>query len=152
MLSSFLLVTADVLAAGMLKGWRLALAASGTERGRVKETVAAFSAESIGTNNQQSINLAETRLTVAELTERGALDARQQLIQQLLKRMEESIKRLDQRIDEAKSKLMRSCAELRLQEMGRGQQQLRLESQNPVRALRTPQSPIGWLDLHDCSL
>ena len=171
MTTTALLVAAGALAAGLLIGWLLARASAGarvaglqaeleSERRRAKdqealvaaadarlrETFSALSADALKANNQQFLDLAATRLAAAQDTARAELDVRQQAIAQLVKPVEDSLKRVDERIGLVEKDRVGAYAELRahVEEMGRSQQLLRAETQNLVKALRTPHVRGAW--------
>ena len=171
MTSLTILAAAGALAAGLLVGWLLARARGAAERvrletaldaerqrardqealvaaadARLRETFAALSSDALQANNQQFLDLATAHLGRFQEQAAGGLEAREQAIQALVKPLEESLKRVDERIGVVEKDRLSSYAALtaHVEEMGRSQQQLRLETQNLVKALRTPHVRGAW--------
>lgn len=106
----------------------------------------ALSAEALATNNRTFLDLAKTTLESYQKQAKGDLDNRQQAIHQLVKPLEESLQKVDGKIEQLEK--ARSGAYARLDEQLKSllssQTKLESETGNLVRALRTPAVRGRW--------
>lgn len=117
-----------------------------TNRQQTEIAFRALSAEALAANNQSFLDLAKTTLGNYQQQARGDLDNRQQAIRQLVKPLEESLHKVDDKI--AQLEQARSGAYARLDEQLKSlltsQVKLQSETGNLVRALRTPAVRGRW--------
>jgi DNA recombination protein RmuC len=108
---------------------------------RFREAFTALSADALKANNQQFLQLADTHLSKFQESAESNLEAREKAIADLVKPIEDGLKRVDERIGTVEKERVDAYADLRrhVEEMGKGQQQLQSETQNLVKALRAPQ-------------
>lgn len=113
---------------------------------KLREAFKALSAEALSANNQSFLDLAKTKLEQHQESADGALEARQLAIAVLVKPIEDSLKKVDERLAGVEKERVDAYAELRthVETMARGQQQLQAETSNLVRALRTPHVRGQW--------
>ena len=113
---------------------------------RLQDAFKALSADALRANNEQFLQLAETRFTTLQDSAGSALEAREKAIAELVKPIEDGLKRVDERIGTVEKERVDAYADLRrhVEEMGKGQQQLQSETQNLVKALRAPQVRGAW--------
>jgi len=117
---------------------------------RVTEELAekfkALSRDALKDNNQEFLNLARATLEKFQVTARGELDQRQQAIDQLVKPLKDSLEKVDGKIGELEKSRAGAYAELREQVKSLATQQLELrnETGNLVKALRTPHIRGRW--------
>jgi len=117
---------------------------------RVTEELAekfkALSRDALKDNNQEFLNLARATLEKFQVTAKGDLDQRQQAIDQLVKPLKESLEKVDGKIGELEKARAGAYAELREQVKSLATQQLELrnETGNLVKALRTPHVRGRW--------
>lgn len=171
MSATLVLVVALALAAGLLAGWFLARAGAAARlvgleaelaaerrraedqaalvvsaEARFREAFSALSADALKANNQQFLDLASAHLGKYQESASAGLKAREQAIEALVKPIEDGLKRVDERIGVVEKDRTGAYAELRahVEEMAKSQQLLRSETQNLVRALRTPHVRGAW--------
>lgn len=113
---------------------------------KLREAFKALSAEALNANNQSFLELAKTKLETHQETADSAFEARKQAITVLVKPIEDSLKKVEERLGDVEKERVDAYAELRahVEQMGRSQQQLQLETANLVRALRTPHVRGQW--------
>src|ERR1044072_8297793 len=117
---------------------------------RVTEELAekfkALSRDALKDNNQEFLNLARATLEQFQTKAKGELDQRQQAIDQLVKPLKDSLEKVDGKIGELEKSRAGAYAELREQVKSLATQQLELrnETGNLVKALRTPHVRGRW--------
>jgi DNA recombination protein RmuC len=117
---------------------------------RVTEELAekfkALSRDALKDNNEEFLNLARATLEKFQVTAKGELDQRQQAIDQLVKPLKDSLEKVDGKIGELEKARAGAYAELREQVKSLATQQLELrnETGNLVKALRTPHVRGRW--------
>lgn len=115
-------------------------------RQQSKQAFRALSAEALTANNQSFLDLAKTTLESYQQQAKGELENRQQAIHRLVKPLEDSLQKVDGKIQQLEQ--ARSGAYARLDEQLKSllTSQARLESEtgNLVRALRTPAVRGRW--------
>ena len=112
----------------------------------LKHTFQALSAEALRQNNQSFLDLAATKLGEFQQVAVGDLEARQKAIGELVRPIEEGIKRVDVVLTEVEKSRVGAYAEIRQQveSMASTQAQLKGETANLVKALRAPQVRGRW--------
>lgn len=112
----------------------------------LKHTFEALSSEALRRNNQSFLELAATKLGESQLGAAGDLEARQKAIVELVRPIEEGIKRVDATFLEVEQRRIGAYAEIRqqIEAMALSQNQLRGETTNLVKALRAPQVRGRW--------
>lgn len=115
----------------------------------LKTTFAALSAEALRKNNQSFLDLAATKLGEFQQGAVTDLEARQKAITDLVKPLEEGLKRADANLTEAEKRQIGAYAELRqqIESLAVTQGQLKGETANLVKALRAPQVRGRWGEL-----
>ena len=110
------------------------------------EKFKALSRDALKDNNQEFLNLARATLEKFQVTAKGELDQRQQAIDQLVKPLKDSLEKVDGKIGELEKSRAGAYAELREQVKSLATQQLELrnETGNLVKALRTPHIRGRW--------
>lgn len=115
----------------------------------LKHTFEALSSEALRKNNQSFLELAATKLGEFQQGAVSDLEARQKAITELVKPLEEGIKRADANLTEAEKRQIGAYAELRqqIESLAATQGQLKGETANLVKALRAPQVRGRWGEL-----
>ncbi len=110
------------------------------------EKFKALSRDALKDNNQEFLNLAGATLQRFQATAKGELDQRQQAIDQLVKPLKESLEKVDGKISDLEKARAGAYAELREQvrHLATSQLELRAETGNLVKALRTPHIRGRW--------
>src|SRR2546421_1320289 len=110
------------------------------------EKFKALSRDALKDNNQEFLNLARATLEKFQVSAKGELDQRQQAIDQLVKPLKDSLEKVDGKIGELEKARAGAYAELREQVKSLATQQLELrnETGNLVKALRTPHIRGRW--------
>ncbi|MCK5913520.1 MAG: DNA recombination protein RmuC, partial [Desulfuromusa sp.] len=115
-------------------------------RQQAERNFQALSAQALAANNQSFLDLAKSTLGNFQQQAKGDLENRQQAINQLVQPLQESLQKVDHKIEQLEQK--RSGAYARLDEQLKSllNSQLKLESEtgNLVRALRTPAVRGRW--------
>jgi len=106
----------------------------------------ALSAEALRKNNQSFLELAATKLREFQQGAITDLEARQKAIVELVRPLEEGLKRADANLTEAEKRQIGAYAELRqlVVSLALTQNQLKGETANLVKALRAPQVRGRW--------
>jgi DNA recombination protein RmuC len=123
---------------------KLALLNSAQEK--LADAFKALSAEALKSNNQAFLELAGTALERFQEGARTDLDTRQKAIDELVKPLKESLEKVDTKIHDLEVGRVEAYAGLaqQVKSLILTQQQLRSETQNLVRALRTPAVRGRW--------
>lgn len=118
------------------------------EQAEIKMTDAfkALSADALRSNNEAFLKLAETNLAQFQKSAQGDLDKRQEAIGSIVKPIHESLHKVDQKIRDLEEKRAGAYAGITEQLKGvlQTQQLLQTETNNLVKALRTPQVRGRW--------
>ena len=113
---------------------------------KLSDAFKALSAEALRSNNESFLKLARENLAQFQKTAQGDLDKRQEAIGSLVKPIQESLIKVDEKIRSLEEK--RSGAYASLTEQIKGlmgvQHSLQAETQNLVKALRTPHVRGRW--------
>ena len=115
-------------------------------RKQTAQTFRALSAEALASNNQTFLDLAKTTLDSYQQQAKGDLENRQQSIRQLVKPLEESLQKVDGKIELLERARTGAYARLdeQLKSLLGSQAKLETETVNLVRALRTPSVRGRW--------
>lgn len=115
-------------------------------REKLADAFKALSAEALAGNSQSFLDLARTNLEKYQEAARGDLEKRQQAIGELVKPVRESLDKVDTEIRQLEKARVGAYAELQEQvrSLLETQHQLRSETSNLVRALRTPTARGRW--------
>ena len=115
----------------------------------LKTNFEALSADALRKNNQSFLDLAATKLGEFHQGAVADLEARQKAITDLVKPLEEGLKRADANLTEAEKRQIGAHAELRqqIESLAVTQGQLKGETANLVKALRAPQVRGRWGEL-----
>lgn len=106
----------------------------------------ALSSEALQRNNESFLDLARTQLETFQQAAKGDLDLRQQAIGEMVVPVREKLDRFDQAIQSLEQARVGAYAELKTQvaTLVDSQGQLRAETANLVRALRSPAARGRW--------
>lgn len=112
----------------------------------LKDAFNALSAEALRQNNQSFLDLATTKLGEFQQAAAGDLEARQKAISDMVKPIEDGVKRVDLILSEVEKQRIHAYAEIQqqVQAMAATQMQLKGETANLVKALRAPQVRGRW--------
>ncbi len=115
-------------------------------RQKTEQTFRALSAEALAANNQSFLDLAKANLENYQQQARGELDNRQQAIRQLVKPLEDSLQKVDGKIQQLEQARVGAYSRLdeQLRSLLTSQANLEKETGNLVRALRTPAVRGRW--------
>jgi DNA recombination protein RmuC len=113
---------------------------------RLSETFRALSAEALKSNNQSFLDLARTSLERFQEGAKGDLEQRQQAIVQLVAPVKQSLEKVDEKLAEIEKVRTGAYESLHAQvrSMVETQTQLRSETSNLVKALRSPVVRGHW--------
>jgi DNA recombination protein RmuC len=113
---------------------------------KLSDAFKALAAEALQSNNQSFLELAKTALETSHEAAKGDLEKRQQAIDQLVQPVKESLKKVDEKIQDLEVKREGAYRDLLAQVGGllETQKQLRSETGNLVKALRTPAVRGRW--------
>ena len=113
---------------------------------RLGDAFRALSADALTRNNEAFLEIARSMLGQQQQIAKGELELRTKEIDQIVKPLRESLDKVDGRIGElekARAVAYGTIAE-QVRSLAQTQQALQLETQNLVRALRTPQTRGRW--------
>jgi DNA recombination protein RmuC len=112
----------------------------------LSDTFKALSSEALKNNNDQFLQLAKTNMETFNSEAKGDLEKRQKAIEELLKPMNESLKKVDTTIVEIENKREQAYGQIteQVKRLYETEQSLRSETSNLVKALRTPQGRGQW--------
>ncbi len=113
---------------------------------RLSDAFKALSSEALRNNNQSFLELAKTTLATFHESAKGDLEKRQQAIHEIVKPMRESLEKVDAKISDIEKTRADAYGSLTAQvrNLFDGQNELRRETSNLVRALRTPGVRGRW--------
>jgi len=120
--------------------------AGGASEARFRDAFQALSAEALRQNNQSFLDLARASLGEYQQLAAGDLDARRKEIDQLVRPISESLERVDTRLHELERERVGHYSALteQLKSVAAAHEQLQSETQNLVRALRSPNVRGRW--------
>ena len=112
----------------------------------LREAFASLSAEALRQNNQSFLALAQTKLGEFQRSASSDLERRQQAVGELVRPIQESLARVDGKLQEVEKERVASYAGLveQVRAMAQTQQALHAETGNLVTALRAPQVRGRW--------
>jgi DNA recombination protein RmuC len=112
----------------------------------LREAFASLSAEALRQNNQSFLALAQTKLGEFQQSASSDLERRQQAVGDLVRPIQESLARVDGKLQEVEKERVASYAGLveQVRAMAQTQQALHAETGNLVKALRAPQVRGRW--------
>ena len=116
---------------------------------KLRDTFGSLSAAALKANNEQFLDLAETRLQQARAEGTADIDARKKAIEELLAPMAKTLDQVDREIKDSERRRTASGAELieRLRTLDNTGQDLRSETAKLVNALRRPGVRGRWGEL-----
>jgi DNA recombination protein RmuC len=125
------------------------LKAYGEAEAKLRDAFQAMSAEALKSNNQQFLDLAETRLREARTEAASDIDARKQAIEHLLAPMAKTLEQVDREIKDAERRRVETGAELlqRIVALDSAGQSLRDETRRLTDALKRPGVRGRWGEL-----
>ncbi len=123
---------------------KLALVDRATEE--LREAFRALSADALKSNNQAFLELAKTSLEKFQTEARGDLELRQQAVATLVSPIEESLKKVDEQIQQIEKARNQAYGDLTAQvrSLITTQEKLQAETGNLVKALRSPNVRGRW--------
>jgi DNA recombination protein RmuC len=112
----------------------------------LRDAFASLSAEALRQNNQSFLALAQTKLGEFQQSASSDLERRQQAVGDLVRPIQESLARVDGKLQEVEKQRIASYAGLveQVRAMAQTQQALHAETGNLVKALRAPQVRGRW--------
>jgi DNA recombination protein RmuC len=112
----------------------------------LRDAFASLSAEALRQNNQSFLALAQTKLGEFQQSASSDLERRQQAVGDLVRPIQESLARVDGKLQEVEKERVASYAGLveQVRAMAQTQQALHAETGNLVKALRAPQVRGRW--------
>ena len=112
----------------------------------LRDAFASLSAEALRQNNQAFLTLAQTKLGEFERGAASDLERRQQAVGELVRPIQESLAKVDGKLQEVEKERVAAYAGLveQVRAMARTQQALQAETGNLVKALRTPHVRGRW--------
>ncbi len=112
----------------------------------LRDAFASLSAEALRQNNQSFLALAQTKLGEFQQSASSDLERRQQAVGDLVRPIQESLARVDGKLQEVEKERVASYAGLveQVRAMAQTQQALHSETGNLVKALRAPQVRGRW--------
>ena len=112
----------------------------------LRDAFASLSAEALRHNNQSFLALAQTKLGEFQQSASSDLERRQQAVGDLVRPIQESLARVDGKLQEVEKERVASYAGLveQVRAMAQTQQALHAETGNLVKALRAPQVRGRW--------
>jgi DNA recombination protein RmuC len=115
-------------------------------RQELRESFEALSGQALRHNNEAFLNLARTSFATLQAEAKGELSQRQQAIDELVKPLEESLRRYEDQLRQAEQVRQREYGGLdqQLRFMAESHQRLQQETGNLVKALRTPAVRGRW--------
>ena len=115
-------------------------------RTQLSDTFKALSAETLKSNNQQFLDLAQSTLAKFQQGARSDLEQRQKSIDQLVKPLTESLTKVDTRIQQLEQSRQHAYGRLdeQLKHLMETQRSLKQETDNLVKALRAPSTRGQW--------
>jgi DNA recombination protein RmuC len=134
------------LAAGFAAGWALALRANRSNEERIRETFAALAASTLKTTTDEFLKLADQKIGNVHREATLDLGRRQQELGTLVTPIKDTLSQVDAKLKEVEKARLDDSASMRsmLGLVGHTQQQLQHETQNLVRALRSPGVRGQW--------
>ncbi len=113
---------------------------------QLANTFSQLSNEALSRNNNSFLKLAEENLKRFQSEARADLSSREKAIEQLVKPIDEALKQTTKQIHDIEKERKESYGSLRstIDQMTKSQQQLQLETQNLVQALRRPEVRGQW--------
>jgi DNA recombination protein RmuC len=115
-------------------------------RQELHESFEALSGQALKQNNEAFLNLARTSFATLQAEAKGELSRRQQAIDELVKPLEESLRRYEEQLRQAEQVRQREYGGLdqQLKFMAESHQRLQQETSNLVKALRSPSVRGRW--------
>jgi DNA recombination protein RmuC len=117
--------------------------------GYLAERFQALSAQALDVSQQRLLEASELRLRAANLSAAGDLDSRRHAVEQLVEPLKQTLARVETQLREAESARQSSQAALTEQVKAAAQasEQLRVQTQSLVSALRRPEARGRWGEL-----
>ena len=118
-------------------------------RGAITDAFRSLSSEALQRNNQAFLDLAKTTLEKQQVVAQSDLDRRQQAIGELLSPIRSTLDKIEQQVQGVEKARIDAYATLfeQVRALADSQGQLRKETANLVRALRTPHARGRWGEL-----
>ena len=144
-----------MLGAGFAAGYALATLrlarykAAADAAAELEKNFKVLAGEALQRNNQAFLDLANQNLSRYQAEAKSELDKKQQSFEQLVKPINEALKKAEEQIREIEKERKESFGSIvsHLKHMAEGQQQLETETRNLVNALRRPEVRGRWGEL-----
>lgn len=113
---------------------------------QLREAFSSLAAEALKSNNRSFLELARTNLEKFQSEAKGDLDARQRAVEHLVMPIQESLGKVDQKIQQIEKERGQAYGELKdqVQSLIGTQRELKAETGNLVKALRAPSVRGRW--------
>ena len=134
------------LAAGFAAGWLLASRQHTSQQNQMREAFAALAASTLKTTTDEFLKLADQKIGNVHREAASDLTRRQQELGTLVSPIKDTLQQVDAKLKEVEKSRVDDSAHMRslLGLVGHTQQQLQQETQNLVRALRSPGVRGQW--------
>ncbi|HET9705361.1 MAG TPA: DNA recombination protein RmuC [Vicinamibacterales bacterium] len=134
------------LAAGFAAGWALASRAQRSNEARIRDTFTALAASTLKSTTDEFLKLADEKIGNVHRAATIDLGRRQQELGTLVTPIKDTLSQVDAKLKEVEKARLDDSASMRslLGLVGHTQQQLQHETQNLVRALRSPGVRGQW--------
>ena len=142
----FTLSVVIALAAGFAAGWLLASRSRGSEQDHLREAFQALAASTLRSTTDEFLKLADQKIGNVHREAAIDLTRRQQELGTLVSPIKDTLQQVDAKLKEVEKTRIDDSANMRslLGLVGHTQQQLQQETQNLVRALRSPGVRGQW--------
>lgn len=131
---------------GAIGAWIFAQAQARRAQGEMSQTFKAVSLEALKSNNEAFLQLAKTSLEKYQETAKADLEKRQTAIAEIVKPVKETLSKFDEKIQDLEKARVGAYEGIKQQivSLTESQQQLRSETANLGRALRSPSVRGRW--------
>jgi DNA recombination protein RmuC len=132
--------------AGLNKALEISAQANEESLERLREMFGSLAADALRDNNQSFLELAKANLEKFQVIAQGDLEARQKAVEHLVMPIQESLSKVDQKIQQIEKDRTQAYGALseQVQSLIGTQEQLRTETGNLVKALRAPSVRGRW--------
>jgi DNA recombination protein RmuC len=140
------IIAVAALAAGFAAGWLLASRQHGSQQDRLRDAFQALAASTLKTTSDEFLKLADQKIGNVHREAAIDLTRRQQELGTLVTPIKDTLQQVDAKLKEVEKSRIDDSASMRslLGLVGHTQQQLQQETQNLVRALRSPGVRGQW--------
>ena len=142
----FVILVVGALVAGFAAGWWLASRSLVTQHAQLRDSFEALAASALKSSTDEFLKLADQKIGNVHKEAAADLGKRQQHLDALVAPIKDTLLQVDAKLREVEKSRMDDSASMRtmLSLVGQTQQQLQHETQNLVRALRSPGVRGRW--------